>query len=115
MPLRLSAPRTYVRHGRNCTPRCWEPLVKSLRKYVALTAIVFTVITWLALAPAASAAGDRPNTQAGATTASPDYTWVSDTIGSKTDVDYFRFTTSRATYGQLLLANLPGNYDLQVF
>jgi peptidoglycan/xylan/chitin deacetylase (PgdA/CDA1 family) len=65
--------------------------------------------------PATAAAADAPGTCAGATTTSARNTWLSGTISSPTDVDWYRFSIASGKRVQLTLGNLPADYDLGLY
>lgn len=65
--------------------------------------------------PAAVAAADAPGTCTSATPARALNTWLSDTIASPTDVDWFKFTIPATTRAIVTLGALPADYDLRVY
>lgn len=71
----------------------------------------------LTLLPPAPAVGlsDQPGTCAGATTNSSVNVWLSETVGSTTDQDWYRFTVSSQTYVLITLGDLPANYQLELY
>jgi peptidoglycan/xylan/chitin deacetylase (PgdA/CDA1 family) len=76
---------------------------------------LFLVIAASSLAvPAATFAADAPGSCATATTRAAN-TWLTDTISSSTDVDWFRFTTTTAAWTLVTLGHLPADYDLSVY
>jgi peptidoglycan/xylan/chitin deacetylase (PgdA/CDA1 family) len=76
---------------------------------------LFMIIAASSLAvPAATLAADAPGSCASATTR-PANTWLSDTIASSTDVDWFRFTTTSAAWTLVTLGHLPADYDLSLY
>ena len=87
------------------------------------TAVAALVIALAATAfgVAGSAAGapppDRPNTLAGARTATPvaNATWVRERIATSTDQDWYRFDVPRAGQVMANLGGLPANYSLDVY
>ncbi len=65
--------------------------------------------------PVTAAAADAPG---GCSTSAPARTknvWLSETIGTPTDVDWYRFTVARGTRAIVTLGNLPADYELRVF
>src|SRR3954447_18653648 len=88
------------------------------RRPVAALARAFVVIS-LALAalavPGGVAAADAAGTCSSASVAQPKNTWLHDTIGSATDVDWFRFTTTTTSWTLVTLGHLPADYDLSVY
>jgi peptidoglycan/xylan/chitin deacetylase (PgdA/CDA1 family) len=88
------------------------------RRPIAAVARAFVVIS-LALAalavPGGVAAADAAGTCSSASVAQPTNTSLHDTIGSATDVDWFRFTTTTATWTLVTLGHLPADYDLSVY
>jgi hypothetical protein len=62
-----------------------------------------------------TAAADAPNTCAQATTTSPIGSWISGTIESSTDVDWYAFPVPKDTYLQFTLGSLPENYRMDVY
>jgi hypothetical protein len=87
------------------------------RDLAAVFAVLMLVVTGGSAPPvAARPAGiDAPDTCAGATTTSPQTAWLSDTIGSSADQDWFRFQTSTARYALITLGDLPENYRLDLY
>ena len=79
-----------------------------------LAAILGLAVLLSAVPSAASAAVDAPNTCASAVSRSVN-TWTSDTIGSSTDVDWYRFTKSTASWTLVTLGHLPADYDLYLY
>ena len=77
--------------------------------------VVFAFAFASLMAPASVSAADAPNTCAGATSARAQNTWLSETISSSTDVDWYRFTTSSSGYSLVTLGNLPADYDLSLY
>jgi peptidoglycan/xylan/chitin deacetylase (PgdA/CDA1 family) len=76
---------------------------------------LFLVLAASSLAvPAATLAADAPGSCASATTR-PANTWVSDTIASSTDIDWFRFTTTTPAWTLVTLGHLPADYDLSLY
>jgi peptidoglycan/xylan/chitin deacetylase (PgdA/CDA1 family) len=66
-------------------------------------------------APGAVAAADAPGSCSSAIATSAKGTWLSGTIGSATDVDWFKFSLSSASRIQITLGNLPADFDLRVY
>ena len=65
--------------------------------------------------PAPAAAADAPDSCAGATSLSPMGSWVSGTIDSSTDVDWYQFKVPQGAYLQFVLGSLPENYRMDVY
>jgi len=87
----------------------------------AAVAALVIALAGTAFGAAGSAAGapppDRPNTLAGARTATPvaDATWVQERIATSTDQDWYRFDVPRAGQVMANLGALPANYSLDVY
>ena len=87
----------------------------------AAVAALVTALAATALGVAGSAAGappaDRPDTLAGARTATPvaNARWVRERIASSTDQDWYRFDVPRAGQVMASLGGLPANYSLDVY
>lgn len=64
----------------------------------------------LGTAPASVAATDRPDTRKAAKVASPKARWLSDTIDSAGDQDWYRFTTTSTRTVRVVLGSLPADY-----
>lgn len=90
--------------------------VRKQLKQTICTAVMamVLVISWIAVAPPSSAAGDRPNTRGSATTASPQGRMLSDTIGSATDQDWYRFKTTSTRTIRVVLGSLSADYTMQL-
>jgi peptidoglycan/xylan/chitin deacetylase (PgdA/CDA1 family) len=86
-------------------------LGKPLTSVLMLVALLGAAIG----APTAVAAADAPGTCSTTIPASAKGTWLSGTIGSATDIDWFRFTLATDTRAQITLGNLPADYDLRVY
>lgn len=86
----------------------------SLRAGARVTVLAALVLASLGM-PAAAAAADAPGSCAAATSNRVPNTWLSDTIASSTDVDWFRFTLTTTTRAQVILGALPADYDLRVY
>lgn len=87
-----------------------------LRRFV-LPAVAAAVVAGDGL-PLASAAGpDRPDTlqAAASAAASPTGKWIRESLSSTSDVDWFRFTVKKRSWGIVTLGHLPANYSLAVF
>lgn len=82
------------------------------RSFVAVIAAL--ALGLLGTAPA-HAADSRPNTLAGATTASPVSSPIKETIGYGSDVDWYRFRVATSGYSRILLNYLPNNYGLALY
>jgi peptidoglycan/xylan/chitin deacetylase (PgdA/CDA1 family) len=65
-------------------------------------------------APPATAAADAPGSCASAATRTPN-TWLTDTIASSTDIDWFRFSRSAPGWTLVTLGHLPADYDLSLY
>jgi peptidoglycan/xylan/chitin deacetylase (PgdA/CDA1 family) len=65
--------------------------------------------------PAHVAAADAPDTCLAVTVNSPKSTWLSGTIATTTDVDWYRFSIKTAKRVLLTLGSLPADYDLDVY
>lgn len=65
--------------------------------------------------PAPVAAADAPGSCSTAIAASAKGAWLSGTIGSATDVDWYKFTLATGTRAQITLGNLPADYDIRVY
>lgn len=61
------------------------------------------------------AAADAPNTCAAATTASPLNTWITESIATSGDFDWYRFNTATSGYGLITLAHPPKDYRLDLY
>src|SRR5918912_1254523 len=85
--------------------------VNRSRAAVVGAALAFTAL----FAPAAVVAADAPNTCAAATSASAGNTWLTDTISSSTDTDWFRFDLASSARTLITLGNLPRDYDLYLY
>lgn len=70
-------------------------------------------LTSLGLPPSIAAA-DAPSTCSSATT-SPSNAWLNDTISSSTDVDWFEFSVAAGTRAQVILGDLPADYDMALY
>ena len=62
----------------------------------------------------ASAAGDAPDRCDQIVSASPLGSWISGTIESSTDVDWYRFPLPDNEVAQYLLGDLPADYQMQI-
>jgi hypothetical protein len=82
---------------------------------VASVALVLTA--WLAAAPGTAHAADGPDGPGQVTVSSPVNRTVTDTLGSDTDVDWFRFTTTSELprWSRVQLLGLPANYRLWLY
>src|SRR3954469_10103368 len=89
-------------------PTAWRIL--TLRSGVLLMVIAASSLAM----PAATLAADAPGSCASATTRAAN-TWLSDTIASSTDIDWFRFTTTTPAWTLVTLGHLPADYDLSVY
>ncbi len=87
--------------------------MKRARLLSLIPALVATLVA--AALPLPVAAADRPNQCTGATVSSPTNTWLSDTIGSATDVDWYRFSNATGRYALITLGALPADYDLFLY
>ena len=75
----------------------------------------FLALAALATSIQGVAAADAPNTCAGATTASALNTWLTETISSGTDIDWYRFNKPTAGFALLTLGDLAKNYKLHLY
>jgi hypothetical protein len=60
-------------------------------------------------------AADGPNTCAAVTVTSTAGGWLSNTIASPSDNDWYRFTVPTGRYVQVILGSLPKNYRLELY
>jgi len=58
---------------------------------------------------------DAPGSCAAATNASAQGEWLRDTIGSSTDVDWYRFQVAQPSRARIVLGALPANYRLDLY
>jgi peptidoglycan/xylan/chitin deacetylase (PgdA/CDA1 family) len=80
------------------------------------SAILVFALTFASLiSPAGASAADAPNTCAGATSASALNAWLTDTISSSSDVDWYRFVNPSSRRALVTLGNLPADYDLFLY
>lgn len=63
----------------------------------------------------AAATTDAPGSCSSATSASPQGVWLRDTVGSSTDVDWYRFEVGQAGWARIVLGALPANYRLDLY
>ena len=83
------------------------------RRLGTTLAILALALTWVAV-PAVAVAADAPSSCT-STSISPTNTWLKDTISSSTDVDWFKFSVAAGTRAQLILGNLPADYDMALY
>ena len=92
-------------------------MIKNRRAAVSrassLPLLAVLAASWLGLA-APVAAADAPNTCSGATSSSPKGTWLTGTIATSTDVDWYRFSIATGTRALVTLGNLPADYHLRL-
>ncbi len=88
--------------------------VRSSRSRAALGLLGALVLSSIG-APGAVAAADTPASCSSTIAASSKGTWLGGTIGSATDVDWFKFSLSSASRVQITLGNLPADFDLRVY
>ena len=86
----------------------------ALRPHIRIATLAAFVLASLGM-PTAVAAADAPGSCAAATSNRALNTWLSDTISSPTDVDWFRFTITTTTRAQVVLGALPADFDLRVY
>lgn len=81
--------------------------------------LALSCLLGLAVVPAASAAAatDRPNsfTAARSVAASPQGQWLSETIGTAADEDWYKFTLTSTRYTLITLGKLPADYVLSLY
>jgi peptidoglycan/xylan/chitin deacetylase (PgdA/CDA1 family) len=65
--------------------------------------------------PAAVAAADAPGTCSSSLATSARNTWLTGTIATATDVDWYEFTIAAGTRATVTLGNLPADFDLRVY
>ena len=87
---------------------------RPLRLVLSLLASVVLVVG-AAGQPAAVAATDAPNACTAVTTTSAKNTWLSGTIDTTTDVDWYRFSLRSEKRVLLTLGGLPADYDLDLY
>ena len=87
-----------------------RPNRRSLRAVMAAALL----LTSLGL-PAAVAAADAPASCSTASAARSLNSWLSDSIATASDVDWYKFTVASGTRGLVTLGNLPADYDLRVY
>jgi peptidoglycan/xylan/chitin deacetylase (PgdA/CDA1 family) len=79
----------------------------------------FALVAVLAFAsflfPGAAVAADAPNSCAAATSARPQNTWLSESISSPTDVDWYRFDKASSGYALITLGRLATDFDLYLY
>ncbi|HUQ43511.1 MAG TPA: polysaccharide deacetylase family protein [Candidatus Limnocylindria bacterium] len=86
----------------------------AIRPLALRTMFLVVGASWVGL-PAVVAAADAPGSCAGISATSAKNTWISQTISSATDVDWFRFTIASGTRAQATLGNLPADFDLSLY
>ncbi|HUG28975.1 MAG TPA: polysaccharide deacetylase family protein [Candidatus Limnocylindria bacterium] len=65
--------------------------------------------------PASVAAADAPGSCSSGLPTSARNTWLTGTIGTSTDVDWYEFSVTSGSRAQVTLGNLPADYDLRVY
>jgi peptidoglycan/xylan/chitin deacetylase (PgdA/CDA1 family) len=90
-----------------------RPTRRPLSRLVGVTLLV-AATSWIGL-PTSVAAADAPGACSTGIATSAAGAWLTDTIGSPTDVDWFKFTIATGTRAQVTLGNLPADYDLRVY
>ena len=78
-----------------------------------LLPIAMLALSWFGL-PSPTLAADAPNTCVNAPLSSRNV-WLSESIGTASDVDWFRFSVAAGTRALLTLGNLPADYDLRLY
>jgi peptidoglycan/xylan/chitin deacetylase (PgdA/CDA1 family) len=84
------------------------------RPALAARIAVVAALIGSAAVPSGVAAADAPGGCSGAS-ASARNTWISDTISTASDVDWFRFSTTSAARTLVTLGHLPADYDLRLY
>ncbi len=80
-----------------------------LRRATSLVVLATSVAS-----PAHAAGSDAPGSCFAATVSSPNSVWLSDTIASSTDVDWFRFSNATARPVLVTLGRVPADYEISV-
>jgi peptidoglycan/xylan/chitin deacetylase (PgdA/CDA1 family) len=86
----------------------------SLRRTARVAALAALAIASFAM-PVTASAADAPGGCSSNAAARTKNAWLTDTIASSTDVDWFRFSVSTGTRAIVTLGNLPANYELRVY
>lgn len=86
----------------------------SLRRTVRVVALAALAIASFGM-PGTAAAADAPGSCSTSAAARTKNAWLTGTIGSATDVDWYRFNVSTGTRAIVTLGNLPANYELRVY
>ncbi len=86
----------------------------TVRHRIQVVALAMVGIASFAM-PAAAVAADAPGACSTSAAARTKNAWLTGTIGSATDVDWYRFTVSTGTRAIVTLGNLPANYELRVY
>jgi peptidoglycan/xylan/chitin deacetylase (PgdA/CDA1 family) len=81
---------------------------------VARIAVVVALATTSVAGPAHVAASDAPGGCSGAIAGARN-TWISDTISTSSDVDWFKFSITSASRTLVTLGHLPADYDLYLY
>jgi hypothetical protein len=79
-----------------------------------LISLPLAVALLLGIASVAEAA-DAPNSCSSGMAISPNTTWLTETIGSGSDVDWYRFSLGSPKYVFVTLGHLPANYRLDLY
>lgn len=87
---------------------------RSIRRPAHTVALAALIVTSFGM-PAPAAAADAPGGCSTTAAARPQNAWLNDTIGSSTDVDWFRFSVGTGTRAIVTLGNLPANYELRIY
>ena len=86
----------------------------TLRHRVRVVGLALVGIASFAM-PAAALAADAPGTCSTSAAARTKNAWLTGTIGSATDVDWYRFSVTTGTRVIVTLGSLPANYELRVY
>jgi peptidoglycan/xylan/chitin deacetylase (PgdA/CDA1 family) len=90
-----------------------DTMPRHLAALLRLAVLAVLAATSIA-APIGAAAADAPAGCSSAV-ASPRNTWITDTIPTSTDIDWFRFTTTGGSRTIVTLGHLPADYDLSLY
>ena len=90
-----------------------EPFPHPVALIARIAVLIVLLGTSLAV-PSGVAAADAPGSCSRAI-ASARNTWISDTISSATDVDWFKFSTTSSSRTLVTLGHLPADYDLSLY
>ena len=91
-----------------------QPTRRPSRTGALAVALVAVALTWVG-APTPTAAADAPGSCASSLPTSARNTWLTGTIATSTDVDWYEFSVTAGTRAQVTLGNLPADYDLRVY